>query len=145
MTAVGSEDGQVSHPWVEEDKLDCELCTNDQHCNQTITLNIDLMNVSCYSMFQYFTFFFLPPFQIKTGDSSALGGPHFHTTDSTRMIGIPFEFPSVCSAMTFFQTRKNINYKTQVIGFAPENRDVLIPSDGRKIFINLLDQNFSLS
>ena len=41
------------------------------------------------------------------------------------------EFPTVCDAMLYFQSRTNLNIKTQVIGYGIGSKKDLVPQDGK--------------
>merc|ERR1712179_525707 len=104
-----------TEPWVAAEPVlqesDCEACKANEDCNQKVTFNIDLMS------FLY-------------GKSSAFGGEGYNVEKQKRMPGIPLEFPNVCRAMLFFQARKNLNIKTQVVGYAMGSKNEIFPRDG---------------
>ena len=55
----------------------------------------------------------------------------FHEEDKQRMVGVPLEFSTVCHMMRWFRNYKNVNYKTQIIGFASGKLKDIYPSNGK--------------
>jgi len=102
-------------PWVAEEPAlqdkDCQSCSFNEDCNKKITFNVDLLS-------------------IIYGKSSAFGGKDYNPERKTRMPGVPLEFPNVCMAMLFFQENKNLNFKTQLVGYALGSKKEIYPRDG---------------
>ena len=111
---IDKKDGAKNKPWTPKDLdlSDCSACAKDQYCGQTITINIDLMNVI-------------------SGKSSAFGGPIFNEQSKTngRMVGIPIEFPNVCEFMKWAKSKENVNLRTQVVGVGVGKKTDLVPTD----------------
>merc|ERR1719244_249530 len=121
-------DGGRKKPWVDQKEVlasstDCQACRDDPFCGKEIVINVDLSSVI-------------------NGVSSAIGGELFHPETNKRMAGVPMEFESVCDAMIFFQTRENLNLKTQVIGYAIGTKETIYPQEGdRCLWTEWFDHN----